>query len=68
MSLLIPSSSYAPYNAQATTHLYNAFWGLYLPISVPGRVTDIWRSYITQRIMKDIGLHVVYAPPIVHHD
>jgi hypothetical protein len=68
MSLLIPHDGYSPYNAQATTHLYSSFWGLYLPISVPGRVTDIWRSYVTQRIMKDIGLHLVYTPPIVRHD
>ena len=67
LPLLIPSNAYSPYNAQATTHLYNAFWGLYLPITVPGRVTDIWRSYITQRIMKDLGLHVIYTPPIVQH-
>ena len=47
------------YNAQATTHLSNAaFWGLDLPVTVPGRVTGIWRSYINQRIMKDVGLHV----------
>ena len=68
MPLLVPSNTYTPYNAQATTHLYNAFWGLYLPIYVPGRVTDILRSYITEHIMKDIGLHVVYTPPIVQHD
>ena len=67
LPLLIPSNMYTPYNAQATTHLYSAFWGLYLPITVPGRVTDIWRSYITQRIMKDVGLYVMYTPPIVHH-
>jgi hypothetical protein len=68
LPLLIPYSAYSPYNAQATTHLYSAFWGLYLPITVPGRVTDIWRSYITQRLMKDIGLHVIYTPPIVKHE
>lgn len=65
--LLIPASAYTPYNAQATTHLYDAFWGLFLPITVAGRVTDIWRSYVTQRIMKDVGLHVLYTPPIVVH-
>ncbi|CAJ1934919.1 unnamed protein product [Cylindrotheca closterium] len=65
--LLVPSSAYSPYNAQATTHLYKAFWGLYLPVTVPGRVTDIWRGYITQRIMKEIGLHLIFTPPIVVH-
>lgn len=68
LPLLVPVSMYSPYNAQATTHFYSAFWGLFLPISVPGRVTDIWRSYITQRIMKEIGLHVIYTPPIVNHE
>lgn len=61
-NLLIPFENYSPYNAQATTHMKAAFWGMFLPISVPGRVTDIWRSYFTQRIMKDIGLHLVYSP------
>ena len=65
--LLIPFDAYSPYNSQATTHLYHAFWGLYLPITVADRVADIWRSYFTQRIMKDIGLHVVYTPPIVNN-
>lgn len=68
LPLLIPPKHYSPYNAQATTHLYNAFWGLLLPITVPGRVTDIWRGYFVQRIMKDIGLSIVYTPPIVYHN
>ncbi|KAL7531344.1 hypothetical protein ACHAXR_003989 [Thalassiosira sp. AJA248-18] len=67
LPIMVPFTSYSPYNAQATTHLYSAFWGLYLPITVPGRVTDIWRSYITQRIFKDLNLYVLYTPPIVNH-
>lgn len=68
LPLLIPSSAYAPFNAQATTHMYNAFWGLYLPFSVTGRVTDIWRSFITQRLMRYLGLNLLYTPPIVTHE
>jgi hypothetical protein len=67
LKLLVPMDSYAPYNAQATTHMYDAFWGLLLPHTVPGRVTDIWRSYFTQRIMHDLNLALVYAPPLVTH-
>jgi hypothetical protein len=33
---------YSPYNAQATLHHYSAFWGMLLPVSVHGRVSDIW--------------------------
>jgi hypothetical protein len=67
LKLLVPMDAYAPYNAQATTHMYDAFWGLLLPHTVPGRVTDIWRSYFTQRIMHDLNLALVYAPPLVTH-
>ena len=34
--LLVPPKKYSPYNAQATTHMYNVFWGLLLPFTVPG--------------------------------
>ena len=68
LPLLIPSSGYTPFNAQATTHLYHVFWGLYLPCTVPERVTDIWRSFIMQRIMRELGLCILYTPPIVTHE
>ena len=43
MSVVTPTGSYAPYNAQATLHLYPALWSLLLPMTVHGRVSDIWR-------------------------
>jgi hypothetical protein len=54
-----------PYNAQATLHLKKAFWGMLLPITVHGRVSDIWRSYITQRLLWDIGGRIVFRSPWV---
>ncbi|KAI9031375.1 hypothetical protein DFJ74DRAFT_431747 [Hyaloraphidium curvatum] len=59
---------YAPYNAQATLHTSIAFWALYLPISVHGRVSDIWRSYIAQAIFHVCGFVVGFAKPWVRHD
>jgi hypothetical protein len=47
-SLLVPLGSYAPYNAQATMHLYSSLWSLLLPVTVHGRVSDIWRGYFAQ--------------------
>eukprot|EP00906_Rhabdomonas_costata_P021226 RCo030839 len=39
-----------------------------LPITVHGRVSDIWRSYITQRLLWEIGGQVVFRPPwVVQH-
>ena len=56
-----------PYNAQATLHTYDAVWGLLLPCTVHGRVTDIWRAYFTQRLLWDVGLRIGFATPWVNH-
>lgn len=52
---------YVPFNAQATIFNHRAFFGLLLPITVPGRVTDIWRSYIIQRLLWDQGDNVAFT-------
>ena len=62
-SVLVPTHAYAPYNAQATIHTRNAMWATLLPGTVPGRVSDIWRSYFAQCIFADAGLRLVFAPP-----
>lgn len=62
-SVLVPSHAYSPYNAQATIHTKNAMWAMLLPGTVPGRVSDIWRSYFAQCIFADAGLQLVFAPP-----
>ena len=61
----LPVGTMMPYNAQATMYAYKALWGLLLPITVHGRVTDIWRAYFTQRLMWDVGLRLAFAPPWV---
>ena len=65
MSLLVPMHAYSPYNAQATIHTKNAFWAMLLPSTVPGRVSDIWRSYFAQCIFADTGLQLVFSHPKV---
>jgi len=77
-SLVIPSHAFVPYNAQATIHTYKAMFALLLPSTVTGRVSDIWRSYFSQRMFRDIdttgngdsgdGLKVVILPPDVKHE
>lgn len=63
--LRIPKKAYSPYNAQATLHFYAALWSLWLPVTVHGRVSDIWRGYIYQKIAKDIGLELLFSSPVV---
>jgi hypothetical protein len=42
----------APFNAQATLFFKDAFPYMLLPVTVHGRVSDIWRSYFAQAVMK----------------
>ena len=64
-SLGITAGVFVPYNAQASLHHEKSFWGLLLPISVHSRVSDIWRSYITQRLIWEIGSRLAFVPPWV---
>ncbi|CAK9053325.1 unnamed protein product [Durusdinium trenchii] len=66
--MAIPPRSFTPYNAQATVHLYDAFWGLLLPVTVHGRVSDIWRAYLTQKLLWDVGQVITFTPAHVVHD
>jgi hypothetical protein len=64
-TLVLPPGVAAPYNAQAQLSLHGALWGLLLPVSVHGRVSDIWRSYFTQRLLWDVGQRIAFTPPRV---
>jgi hypothetical protein len=61
----LPRGTMMPYNAQATLHAYDALWGLLLPCTVHGRVTDIWRAYFTQRLLWDAGYRIAFSTPWV---
>lgn len=65
------SSTYpfVPYNAQSTIHTYSALWALLLPATVPGRVSDIWRAYFSERLFRDLDLVVgLVRPPSITQD
>ena len=58
-----------PYNAQATIFFPSGYWSLYLPVTVAGRVSDIWRSYFAQALFRRIGVDFGFLPrPIVVQD
>ena len=62
----MPKGTVAPYNAQATVHFYDSFWGLLLPMTVAGRVSDIYRSYFSQILFPMCQLNVGFLPrPVV---
>lgn len=62
-SVQYPLFLLSPYNSQNTLIHYDAFWSLYLPRTVPFRLTDIWRSYWSQRLLWLINGTVQFNGP-----
>ena len=63
--VLPPRGVYTPWNAQAVLLSKPAFFALLLPVTVTGRVSDIWRSYIATRLMWETRYKVGFASPFV---
>ena len=61
----VPIGTYAPWNSQAVLVRDVAFWGLFLPISVDGRVSDIWRGYITSRMLFETQYRIAFTSAFV---
>lgn len=61
----IPHDTFAPFNSQNTQFFYDSFWALYLPSSVSFRVTDIWRGYFVQKLIRYTGSYVAFVGPTV---
>ncbi len=49
--LLLPAGAWCPFNSQNTTFFPEAFPLLYLPTYCSFRMTDIWRSFVAQRLL-----------------
>eukprot|EP00900_Chrysochromulina_parva_P010389 jgi/Chrpa1/19351/Chrysochromulina_OHIO_Genome00026133-RA len=64
-ALVLAPHVYAPFNAQATIFSAEALWSCYLPASVHGRVSDIWRSYLAQRLFPLARLRLAFHAPFV---
>ena len=59
--VLPPRGTFVPWNAQAVFVSAPAFFGLLLPITVPGRVSDIWRSYLVTRLLWETNYRVAFT-------
>ena len=63
--IVLQPFTFSPYNTQNTVTYYEAFWGLYLPVTTTFRVCDIWRGYWVQRLLWDIGGRLVFGTSTV---
>ena len=60
-SVALEPFTFSPYNCKNTIYYRNALWGLYLPITIHPRVADIWRGFWVQRLLWDIGGHLMFT-------
>ncbi len=63
--VLLRNGSWCPFNSQNTTFFESAFPLLYLPAYCSFRMTDIWRSFVAQRILHASGSGVLFHGPTV---
>ncbi len=59
---------WSPFNSQNTTWFKEAFPLLYLPSFCSFRMTDIWRSFVAQRIAWECGWGLIFHNATVHQD
>ena len=67
-SCVLSMANYCPFNSQNTFIHKKAFFTLYLPSTVTMRVSDIWRSYYAQKLMKLCGLYLAFSGPNAFQD
>ncbi len=63
--VLLADGSWCPFNSQNTTFFPSAFPLLYLPAHCSFRMTDIWRSFVAQRILHALGHGILFHKPTV---
>lgn len=64
----LPPGTWCPFNSQSTWWWPAAYPLLYLPALCSFRMTDIWRSFVAQRCIWEIGAGIVFHPPEVFQD
>lgn len=62
-SLSLTKKTWCPFNSQSTWWFKQAFPLMYLPIHASFRMTDIWRSFVAQRCLWEMGYGVVFHSP-----
>jgi hypothetical protein len=64
-SLCLPPGTWCPFNSQTTWWWPEAYPLLYLPTHCSFRMTDIWRGFVAQRCLWELGHGLVFHGPEV---
>ena len=66
--LILPQRAWCPFNSQNTTFFSDAFPLLYLPTFCSFRMTDIWRSFVAQRLLWTVDSELSFHEATVVQD
>jgi len=66
-NLMYLPGNFVPINSKNTRYLYDIFPSLALPITVPKKVSDIWRGYIMQRYAWIYNGTVIFQHACAEH-
>ncbi len=67
-NIALGNKSYCPFNSQNTTWFIEAFPLLYLPSHCSFRMTDIWRSFVAQRIAETCNWSILFHKSTVRQE
>lgn len=67
-SVMLQPGTWCPFNSQSTWWWPEAYPLLYLPSHCSFRMTDIWRSFVAQRCLWELGHGIVFHAPEVVQD
>lgn len=66
--VILDTGAWCPFNSQNTTWWRDAFPLLYLPFHCSFRMTDIWRSFVAQRLAWECGWKLMFHNASVYQD
>ena len=61
-AVVLPQGTWCPWNSQNTWWWPAAYPLMYLPSTCSFRMTDIWRSFIAQRCLWEMGHGIIFHP------
>jgi len=67
-TFILGKGNWCPFNSQNTVWFREAFPLLYLPSYCTFRMTDIWRSFVAQRIAWEYSWKIAYYSPTVYQE
>ncbi|MCG8525503.1 MAG: STELLO glycosyltransferase family protein [Opitutales bacterium] len=67
-SILLKKGTWCPFNSQSTWWWPEAYPLMYLPSLCPFRMTDIWRSFVAQRCLWELGYELVFHKSEVYQN